>query len=164
MENTGIRKVEIDLHDGVNIILGQSHFIKTVEDLYETLVSASPSIKFGVAFNEASGERLIRFDGNDSALVNTAVKFAESIGAGHSFVILLKDAYPINVINRIKAVDEVLNIYAATANPLKVLVYDDGEEGRAIIGVIDGKKPLGVENDEQKEKRHKFLRDIGYKR
>jgi hypothetical protein len=158
-----IDEVNIDL-EGLNIIIGQSHFIKSVEDIYEALVSSSPNIKFGVAFNEASGERLIRNDGNDSALIHKSTEIAKSIGAGHSFVILLKDAYPINVLNRLKNVMEVVNIYAATANPLKVLVYDDGSEGRGIIGVIDGKKPLGTENDSDKLKRHKLLRDIGYKR
>ncbi len=164
MENRKISEIALKIEDGVNLIIGQAHFIKTVEDLYEALVSASSSIKFAIAFNEASGERLIRFDGNDDALADNAVKFAESVGAGHLFVILLKDSYPINVVNRIKEVDEVLNIYVATANPVKVLVYDDGEGGRSIVGVIDGKKPLGVEDSNQKEKRHKFLRDIGYKR
>lgn len=147
-----------------NIIIGQSHFIKTVEDVYEALITAFPGIKFGIAFNEASGDRLIRKDGNDEELIKKSVEIAEKIGAGHSFVVLLKNAYPINVLNRLKQVMEVVNIYVATANPLKVLVYDDGNEGRAIIGVIDGKKPLGVENDEDKKKRHDFLRDIGYKR
>ncbi len=147
-----------------NIIIGQSHFIKTVEDVYEALITSFPGIKFGIAFNEASGDRLIRKDGNDEELIKKSVEFAEKIGAGHSFVVLLKNAYPINVLNRLKQVMEVVNIYAATANPLKVIVYDDGAEGRAIIGVIDGKKPLGVENDEDKKKRHDFLRDIGYKR
>ena len=158
-----VDEVNID-PDGLNIILGQSHFIKSVEDIYEALISSSPNIKFGVAFNEASGERLIRNEGNDSVLIRKSTEIAKNIGAGHSFVILLKEAYPINVLNRLKNVMEVVNIYAATANPLKVLVYDDGLEGRGIIGVIDGKKPLGVENENDKEKRYKLLRDIGYKR
>ncbi|MCL4372606.1 adenosine-specific kinase [Candidatus Parvarchaeota archaeon] len=158
-----VDEVNID-PDGLNIILGQSHFIKSVEDIYEALISSSPNIKFGVAFNEASGERLIRNEGNDPVLIRKSTEIAKNIGAGHSFVILLKEAYPINVLNRLKNVMEVVNIYAATANPLKVLVYDDGLEGRGIIGVIDGKKPLGVENENDKEKRYKLLRDIGYKR
>lgn len=161
--DSGIEEVKIDL-EGLNIIVGQAHFIKTVEDLYEALVTSYPGIEFGIAFNEASGERLIRNDGNNKELVEKSTELAEKIGAGHSFVILLKNAYPINILNRIKQVMEVVNIYAATANPLKVLVYDDGNEGRAIIGVIDGKKPLGIEKEEDKEKRRKFLRDIGYKR
>ncbi len=159
-----VSEIEISLDKDSNIIIGQTHFIKTVEDLYEALITSFPNIEFGIAFNEASGDRLIRKDGNNEELIKKAVGFAEKIGAGHSFVILLKNAYPINVLNRIKQVMEVVNIYVATANSLKVLVYDDGKDGRGIIGVIDGKKPLGVENETDKEKRHKFLRDIGYKR
>lgn len=158
-----IEEVKID-PQGLNIIVGQSHFIKTVEDLYEALITSSSGIEFGIAFNEASGDRLIRNDGNNEELIKKSIEFAEKIGAGHSFVILLKNAYPINVLNRIKQIMEVVNIYAATANTLKVLVYDDGNEGRAILGIIDGKKPLGAENEADKEKRRKFLRDIGYKR
>jgi hypothetical protein len=161
--NKNIEEVKLDFN-GLNIIVGQSHFIKTVEDLYEALITSSPGIEFGIAFNEASGDRLIRKDGNNQELVKKSTEFAEKIGAGHSFVILLKNAYPINVLNRIKQVMEAVNIYAATANPLTVLVYDDNNEGRGIVGVIDGKKPLGVEKETDKEKRHKFLRDIGYKR
>ena len=159
-----IHEIIVSLEEGLNIIIGQAHFIKTVEDLYEALVTSSPGIKFGIAFNEASGDRLIRKDGNDEKLIDKSVEFANNIGAGHVFVILLKDTYPINVLNRIKQVMELLNIYVATANPLKVLVYDDGEAGRAILGVIDGKKPMGTEKEADKDKRHKFLRDIGYKR
>lgn len=164
MERGSISEIVVDTPEGANVIVGQTHFIKTVEDLYEVLVTSSPSIKFGIAFNEASGDRLIRKDGNEEGLISAAVSAAEKIGAGHCFVVFLKNAYPINVVNRIKSVMEVLNIYAATANPLKVLVYDDGDEGKAIIGVVDGKKPVGVEKDADREKRHKFLRDIGYKR
>ncbi len=159
-----VSEIEISLDKDSNIIIGQTHFIKTVEDLYEALITSFPNIEFGIAFNEASGDRLIRKDGNNEELIKKVVGFAEKIGVGHSFVILLKNAYPINVLNRIKQVMEVVNIYVATANSLKVLVYDDGKDGRGIIGVIDGKKPLGVENETDKEKRHKFLRDIGYKR
>jgi hypothetical protein len=159
-----IHEIIVSLEEGLNIIIGQAHFIKTVEDLYEALVTSSPGIKFGIAFNEASGDRLIRKDGNDEKLIEKSVEFANNIGAGHVFVILLKDTYPINVLNRVKEVMEVVNIYVATANPLKVLVYDDGEAGRAILGVIDGKKPTGTEKEADKDKRHKFLRDIGYKR
>ncbi|EEZ93345.1 MAG: protein of unknown function DUF355 [Candidatus Parvarchaeum acidiphilum ARMAN-4] len=158
-----IDEVKIDL-DGLNIIVGQAHFIKSVEDIYEAVISSAPSIKFGVAFNEASGDRLIRNDGNDASLIHKSTEIAKSIGTGHLFIVLLKDAYPINVLNRLKDVMEVVNIYAATANPLKVLVYDDGMDGRSVIGVIDGKKPLGTERDSDKVKRHKLLRDIGYKR
>ena len=159
-----VSEIEINLDKNLNIIIGQTHFIKTVEDLYEALITSFPGIEFGIAFNEASGDRLIRNDGNNEELIKKSTEFAEKIGAGHSFVILLKNAYPINVLNRIKQVMEVVNIYAATANPLKVLVYDDGNEGRGIIGVIDGKRPLGIEKEEDKEKRHRFLRNIGYKR
>ncbi len=157
-------EILVGLNSEQNIIIGQAHFIKTVEDLYEALITSSPGIKFGIAFNEASGDRLIRTDGNDAELTKESIEIANKIGAGHSFVILIENAYPINVLNRIKQVMEVVNIYAATANPVKVLVYDDGKEGRAILGVIDGKKPLGIEKESDKEKRHKFLRDIGYKR
>ncbi|MCL5420666.1 MAG: adenosine-specific kinase [Candidatus Parvarchaeota archaeon] len=162
MEN--IEEIKIICQDGENIILGQAHFIKTVEDVYEALITSFPGIKFGIAFNEASGDRLIRTDGNDDELIEKSAEYSEKIGAGHSFVILLKNAYPINILNRVKQVMEVVNIYVATSNSIKVLVYDDNEEGRAIIGVIDGKKPLGKESRQDKEKRHKFLRDIGYKR
>ncbi len=161
--NKDIEEVNLDFN-GLNIIVGQSHFIKTVEDVYEALITSFPGIKFGLAFNEASGDRLIRSDGNDEELIKKSIEFAEKIGAGHSFVVLLKNAYPINVLNRIKQVMEVVNIYAATANPLKVLIYDDGNEGRAIVGVIDGKKPLGIEKEKDKKKRRDLLRDIGYKR
>ncbi|EFD92642.1 MAG: protein of unknown function DUF355 [Candidatus Parvarchaeum acidophilus ARMAN-5] len=159
-----LEEINLELKESLNIIVGQAHFIKTVEDIYEAIITACPSVKFGIAFNEASGDRLIRTDGNDGDLIKKSSEFAEKIGAGHSFVVILRDAYPINVLNRLKQVMEIVNVYAATANPLKVIVYDDGMDGRAIIGVIDGKKPLGVEKETDKEKRHKFLRDIGYKR
>ncbi len=164
MEQDKIREIVIEVPEGINIIIGQSHFIKTVEDLYEAFITASASIEFGIAFNEASGDRLIRKDGNDDTLVDSAVAIAERIGAGHCFVVALKDAYPINIMDRLKHVMEVVNLYAATANPIKVIVYDDGNDGRAILGVIDGKKPLSTETENDMEKRHKFLRDIGYKR
>ncbi len=148
----------------VNVVLGQSHFIKSIDDMYETLVSSSTSIRFGLAFNEASGDRLIRYDGNDKELMDASIKMMKDIGCGHCFIVLLKNIYPISVLNRLKSLDEVVSIYAATSNPLKVIIYDDGEDGRGILGVIDGKKPLGIEGDADKIKRHKFLRDIGYKR
>lgn len=149
--------------DEENVIIGQSHFIKTVEDLYEAVRNSSPSAKFGIAFCEASGKRLIRFDGNDDALVKRAVRNAERIGAGHAFIIHLADAFPINVIPHIKNVPEVLNLYAATSNTISVLIAEEGE-GRGIIGVIDGQKPLGTEREGDAAERRKFLRDIGYKR
>lgn len=155
--------VKIDIPEGTNVIIGQSHFIKTVEDLYETLSSSSPHIKFGIAFNEASGKRLIRYDGNDGDLIKLAIEQAKKIGAGHVFVIYLKNGYPINVLNRIKNVDEVVRIFAATANPLQVLVAET-DQGRGIIGVIDGFTPLGVESESDIKERKEFLRKIGYKR
>lgn len=155
--------VKIDIPEGTNVIIGQSHFIKTVEDIYEALSSSSPHIKFGIAFNEASGKRLIRYDGNDEDLIKLAIEQAKKIGAGHVFVIYLKNGYPINVLNRIKNVDEVVRIFAATANPLQVLVAET-DQGRGIIGVIDGFTPLGVESESDIKERKEFLRKIGYKR
>ncbi len=155
--------IEIKPPEGVNIIIGQSHFIKTVEDLYEALVTASTSIKFGVAFIESSGKCLIRYDGNDEELTNLAVEYAKQIAAGHVFVIVLKDAWPINVLNRIKSVMEVVTLYVATANPIQLIIAET-EQGRGLLGVIDGFHTKGVETDEDKKERHEFLRKIGYKR
>ncbi|AOL15827.1 adenosine monophosphate-protein transferase [Sulfolobus sp. A20] len=155
--------VRIDIPEGTNVIIGQSHFIKTVEDLYETLSSSSPNLKFGIAFNEASGKRLIRYDGNDGDLIKLAIEQAKKIGAGHLFVIYLKNGYPINVLNRIKNTDEVVRIFAATANPLQVLVAET-DQGRGVIGVVDGYTPLGVETESDIKERKEFLRKIGYKR
>ncbi len=154
--------VSIDIPQGCNIILSQSHFIKTVEDLYETLVESSPSLKFGIAFCEASGKKLVRSAGNEEELKEKAERIAMKIGAGHVFVILLKEGYPINVLNRIKMVSEVCNIYCATANPLQVLVAETGQ-GRGVIGVIDGSSPAGIEKEEDVKERKEFLRKIGYK-
>ncbi len=158
-----IESVEVEKEEGMNVILGQSHFIKTVEDIYEALVTSVPGIKFGLAFCEASGDKLIRYDGTDEDLTDLAVENAEKINAGHSFIIVLEDSYPINVLNDIKNVEEVCRIYCATANPLDVLVAES-EKGRGIIGVIDGSPTEGVEGDEGKEWRKDLLRDIGYKR
>ncbi|MEM0363098.1 MAG: adenosine-specific kinase [Sulfolobaceae archaeon] len=155
--------VRIDIPKDTNVIIGQSHFIKTVEDIYETLASASPSLKFGIAFNEASGKRLVRYDGNDEELIKLAIENAKKIGAGHVFVIYIKNGYPINVLNRLKNVEEVVRIFAATANPLQVLVAET-DQGRGIIGVIDGFTPLGVETESDIKERKEFLRKIGYKR
>lgn len=155
--------VEIKLPKGTNVILGQSHFIKTVEDLYETIVESGPSIKFGIAFCEASAKRLVRSDGNEPALISHAEIEALKIGAGHSFIVFLREGFPINIVNRIQNVSEVTGIYAATANPLKVVIAKDGEQ-RGIMGVLDGEKPLGIETELDKAERAKFLRDIGYKR
>jgi len=155
--------VQMQMPEGTNIIIGISHFIKTVEDLYETLITHVPGIKFGIAFCEASGDRLIRFEGNDEELIKSAIENAQKIGAGHSFVILLKNAWPINVVNAIKNVQEVLTIICATANPVQVIIAETSQ-GRAIIGVIDGYKPLGVEDEEKRKERMEFLRKIGYKK
>ncbi|QGA54604.1 adenosine monophosphate-protein transferase [Sulfolobus sp. E5-1-F] len=155
--------IRIDIPEGTNVIIGQSHFIKTVEDLYETLSSSSPNLKFGIAFNEASGKRLVRYDGNDQELIKLAIENVKKIGAGHVFVIYLKNGYPINVLNRIKNVDEVVKIFAATANPLQVIVAET-DQGRGVIGVVDGYTPLGVESETDIKERKEFLRKIGYKR
>ncbi len=157
-----LKVVKMDIPEGCNLILGQSHFIKTVEDVYEAMMTSTPTVKFGLAFCEASGERLVRTDGNDVDLKKTATENALRLGCGHSFVILLKDAYPINVLNQLKTVPEVCTIYAATANPLEVLVAET-EQGRGVLGVIDGQQPLGVEDEEGVEWRKDFLKKIGYK-
>jgi hypothetical protein len=146
----------------INFILAQSHFIKTVEDCYETLVEAVPGIKFGLAFCEASGPRKIRKAGTDEEMINLAVKNAKRIGAGHSLFIFLKNAFPINILNRIKNLSEVANIYCATANPTEVIVAET-KQGRGIMGVIDGESPVGVENEKDEKERKEFLRKIGYK-
>lgn len=158
-----LEAVELEIPDGSNIILGQSHFIKTVEDIYEAIVNTAPQMKFGIAFNEASGACLTRVDGNDEALMDVAVRNATAVGAGHSFVVVLKDGFPINVLGRIKDVPEVVNIFCATANPVQVVVAVTAQ-GRGILGVIDGSAPKGVEDAAGKEWRHGFLRKIGYKR
>ncbi len=155
--------VDVELPEGTNVILGQSHFIKTVEDLYETVVESGMSIKFGIAFCEASMKRLVRSDGNDAELVKHAEKEAMKIGAGHSFIIFIKDGFPINVINRIQDVSEITAIYAASANPIKVVIAKEGVQ-RGIMGVLDGMKPVGIENEEERGERKEFLRKIGYKR
>lgn len=159
----GIEVVQIDVPHGTNVIVGQSHFIKTVEDLYEALVTAVPGIKFGLAFCEASGKRLVRHEGNDEDLRRLAIDAAMRIGAGHVFVIYIRDAWPINVLNAIKNVQEVTRIYAATANPLQVVVGKT-DQGRSVLGVVDGFTPLGVEGEDDIKERREFLRRIGYKR
>ncbi|EZQ04862.1 MULTISPECIES: adenosine-specific kinase [Acidianus] len=163
MPEVKIDVVTIDIPEGTNVIVGQSHFIKTVEDMYETLASSSPSLKFGFAFCEASGKRLIRYDGNDQDLVKIAIENAKKIGSGHSFVLYLKNGFPINVLNRIKSLDEVITIFAATANPLQVIVAETNQ-GRGILGVVDGFSPLGVEGDEDIKERKELLRKFGYKK
>lgn len=145
-----------------NVILGQSHFIKTVEDLYETLVNSVPGIKFGLAFNEASGPCLVRRDGTDYDLVDIAAQNMLRIGAGHCFLIILRDCFPINVLPAVRDCREVVRIFCATANPVQVILAQT-EQGRGIIGVIDGNSPKGLELDSDVAHRVKFLRDIGYK-
>ncbi len=155
--------INIPIPKGANVIIGQSHFIKTVEDLYEALITSVPGIKFGLAFNEASGKRLIRYDGNDEELVRCAIEAAKAIGAGHVFVLYIRDAWPINVLNALKNVQEVIRILVATANPVQVIIAET-DQGRAVIGVVDGFTPLGVETEEDRRERHEFLRKIGYKK
>ncbi len=157
-----IKAISVKIPEGANVIIGQSHFIKTAEDLYEALVNGCPGVKFGLAFSEASGPCLIRHEGNDGELVKLAIDTLMEIGAGHSFIIFIKDAYPLNFLTSIRNVPEIVNIFCATANPIQVLVTRS-ELGGGIIGVIDGYAPKGIENDKQKEERKKFLRQIGYK-
>ena len=157
-----LKSVAIDVLEGLNIIIGQAHFIKTVEDLYEIMVGTSSQVKFGIAFCEASGECLIRTVGNDKNLQKKASADALVLGAGHSFIILLKDAYPINFLNGIKQCPEVCKIYCATANPIEVIIAET-EQGRAILGVVDGYSPQGIETAENVEARYKLLRQFGYK-
>lgn len=171
-----IEKVEIEKPEGMNFILGQTHFIKSIEDLYEAMVNSVPEARFGIAFCESSGPCLIRVEGNDERLKELAAKNASKIAAGHSFIIFMDKCFPLNVLRAIKMVPEVCNIYCATANPTKVLVIEDeikgGKEkskegkgkGRGIIGVIDGLKSKGIEEKKDVEERKKFLREIGYKR
>jgi len=155
--------VSIDKPSDVNVILGQTHFIKSVEDIYEAMVNSVPGIKFGVAFCEASGDRLVRLEGNEEDLIDLAAKNAMNIGAGHSFIVFMRGGYPVNVLNAVKSVPEVCSIFAATANPLQVVVAET-DKGRGIIGVVDGSTPLGVESDEKAKQRKELLRKIGYKR
>lgn len=154
--------VDIEVPEGVNLVFGQSHFIKTVEDLYEALVGSSPHLHFGLAFCEASGPRLVRRAGNDPELVELAVRHALAVGAGHSFLVFLRNGFPVNVLNQVKAVPEVCHVYCATANPVQVLVAET-DQGRGVLGVVDGGSPLGVETDEDEQARRTLLRDIGYK-
>ena len=155
--------IEVEKPVDYNVIIGQAHFIKTVEDLYESLVGSVPNIKFGIAFCESSGERLVRVEGNDEELKKIASNNAYRIGCGHMFFIILKEAYPINVINQIKLVPEVCTIFCATANPVEVIVAQTSK-GRAFLGVVDGATPQGVENEEGVKWRKEFLRKIGYKK
>ncbi len=154
--------VKVKMPPDSNVIIGQAHFIKTAEDIYEAMINAAPDIKFGCAFCEASQQCLVRVEGNDDELKSTAARNAMNIGAGHTFVILMRNAFPINVLGAIKNVPEVCSIFCATANEVDVIIAVN-ERGRGIIGVIDGEKPKGIESEEQREERKKFLRTIGYK-
>jgi adenosine/AMP kinase len=154
--------VPVSLPDGANVVIGQAHFIKTIVDLHEALAAAAPSLRFGVAFCEASGPRLVRRSGNDDELTTAAVRTALEIGAGHSFVIFLRDGFPLNVLDRVRAVPELVAIFCATANPLEVVVAETAA-GRGVIGVIDGGTPAGVESEADVTARLELLRDIGYR-
>jgi len=158
-----LKTVRLVIPENGNIIVGHSHFIKTVEDLYEAIVNTVPQMKFGIAFNEASGACLIRVDGNDTELEGIATENAQALAAGHAFVIALRDGYPINILGRIRDIPEVCNIFCATANPIEVLLAET-EQGRGILGVIDGSSPQGIESTTDREWRHGLLRKIGYKR
>ncbi|MEM2899494.1 MAG: adenosine-specific kinase [Thermoplasmata archaeon] len=158
-----IKVVRVELPKDCNVILGMAHFIKTVEDLYEAMVGSVPNVRFGVAFCESSGERLVRVEGTDEELKKAAAESMLRLGCGHSFIIFLRGAYPINVLNALKKVPEVCTVYAATANPLEIVIAET-EQGRGILGVIDGLKPLGVEDEKGVEWRRSFLRKIGYKK
>ena len=158
-----LKIISIKPPENVNIIAGTSHFIKTVEDLYEALVTSSPFLKFGIAFCEASGPTLIRYDGNDDSLTKLAIKYAKKVSAGHFFIVLIKEGYPINVLHKLKDIDEVLNIIVATANPVQFIIVETNQ-GRAVLGVVDGFKSKGVESEEDIRERHEFLRKIGYKK
>jgi len=155
--------VDVPVPEKTNVIIGQTHFIKSVEDIAEVVATSVPNAKFGLAFNEASGDRLVRFDGNDPELVQLAIESAKRIGAGHVFVLYLRGAWPINILNQIKNVQEVAHVFCATANPVQVVVIETSQ-GRGVLGVVDGYTVVGVEKEEDKKKRIEFLRRIGYKR
>jgi uncharacterized protein len=157
-----LSSTRIEKPEDVNLILGQAHFIKTVEDLHEALVGTSPALRFGIAFCESSGPRLVRRSGNDDELVALATGNAQALAAGHSFVVFLREGYPVNVLNQVKAVPEVCRVYCATANPVEVIVAET-DQGRAILGVVDGMPPLGVETEKNVSERKLLLRTIGYK-
>jgi adenosine/AMP kinase len=163
MDEMELKTVRLAIPENGNIIVGQSHFIKTVEDLYEAIVNTVPQMKFGIAFNEASGACLTRVDGNDADLQANATANAQLIAAGHAFVISMRDGYPINVLSRIREIPEICTIFCATANPVEVIVAET-EQGRGILGVIDGSSPKGVETEADATWRHDLLRTIGYKR
>jgi hypothetical protein len=157
-----LKSIVVVRPDDTNVIIGQSHFIKTVEDVHELMVTSVPGVKFGLAFNEASGPCLVRHSGTDAELEALAVKNSQAIGAGHTFTLIMRGAYPINVLTQLKALQEVCSIFCATANPVSVIVAEN-ETGRGIMGVIDGEKPKGIEGDKEIADRKAFLRKIGYK-
>lgn len=158
-----LKAIRLEIPENGNIILGHSHFIKTVEDLYEAIVNTAPGMKFGIAFNEASGACLTRVDGNDDDLKANATRNAQAVAAGHSFVIAMRAGFPINVLGRVRDIPEICTIFCATANPVEVIVAQT-EQGRGILGVVDGASPKGVETAADAEWRHGLLRKIGYKR
>ena len=158
-----LKSIRLTIPENGNIIVGHSHFIKTVEDIYEAMVNTSPHLQFGIAFNDASGDCLTRVDGNDEALRQNAIQNATALAAGHIFVVALRNGFPINVLGRIQAVPEVVNIYCATANPVEVIVAET-EQGRGILGVIDGSSPKGIETESHAKARIELLQKFGYKR
>jgi len=157
-----IQAVKVEMPDGANMIAGQTHFIKTVEDLYEVFMNSVPGIKFGIAFCEASQDRLVRWDGNDGDLTKAAIDVAEAVAAGHFFIAFIREAFPINVLPALKMCPEICNVFCATANPVDFLVMGE-DERRGVIGVIDGLSPVGVETEDDRRTRKAFLRKIGYK-
>jgi len=158
-----LKSVFLEIPENANVILGQSHFIKTVEDLYEAIVNTVPQARFGIAFCEASGACLIRVEGNDEALKRAAIRNAQAVAAGHTFVICLREAFPINLLTRIKDVPEVVGIFCATSNPVEVILAETAQ-GRGVLGVIDRTAPKGIEGPDEIESRHNLLRQFGYKR
>jgi len=158
-----LHAVKLAIPDGANVILGQSHFIKTVEDVFEAMVNTVPGVQFGIAFNEASGLCLTRSDGTNEEMRAAAIEIATAVGAGHFFAVVMRDTFPINVLRIVHMVPEVCTIFCATANPVEVIVAES-EQGRGVLGVIDGSSPKGVESEEQVTARRQFLRKIGYKR
>jgi hypothetical protein len=158
-----LKTVRMQIPEGANLILGQSHFIKTVEDLYEAVVGTAPQMKFGLAFNEASADRLVRVEGNDAELKKIAAENALALAAGHCFVLLIREGFPINILHRVQDCPEVVTLFCATANPVEVIVAQS-EQGCGILGVIDGQSPAGVEQEGDVQKRHELLRKFGYKR
>lgn len=157
-----IKSIAIENPENLNLVIGQTHFIKSAEDLYEAFINAAPCMKFGIAFCEASGDCLVRVEGNDDSLKELAAKNALNMGAGHTFIAFMREAFPINVLNAIKDVPEVCNIFTATSNPVDVIIAEN-ERGRGILGVIDGERSKGIESEEQAKDRREFLRKIGYK-